>query len=228
MLIAPFEAPTHCWTSHCHRPPLQSLLWVTDSVGSWCAGLFSLFHHCWECSIEFPAEIPCYGVPSSISMGLLQVCGWITPPPVVAGEVLECPQHIRHIPWSCSGIHNSSTGLRQPEMSPEAHHTLSGLHLALCSRVTLSPVHHRGGEGWDPPAQQRWGRTTSRPSNGGGLFLSPLSWLPNTPMSSTQGVLCSAGFIPGDRVEGWKKASGSAVVLTDDICSEVSVSSIHP
>lgn len=82
MLIAPFEAPTHCWTSHCHRPPLQSLLWVTDSVGSWCAGLFSLFHYNWECSIEFPAEIPCYGVPSSISMGLLQVCGWITPPPL--------------------------------------------------------------------------------------------------------------------------------------------------
>ncbi|KAJ7398121.1 hypothetical protein BTVI_127974 [Pitangus sulphuratus] len=32
-------------------------------------------------------------------------------------------------------------------------------------------------------------------------------------------VSASVGFIPEDMVEGWKKPSGSAVVLTDDICS---------
>lgn len=58
------------------------------------------------------------------------------------------------------------------------------------------------------------------------LFPSPANCL--THQSLTQGAFCSLSFIPEDVVEGWKKAWGSAVVLTDDICSLASVSSIHP
>jgi len=59
----------------------------------------------------------------------------------------------------------------------------------------------------------------SSPFSGGGSFFFPPSPLLNTPISLTQGVFYSISFIPEDIVEGWKKASGSAVVLTDDICS---------
>lgn len=71
----------------------------------------------------------------------------------------------------------------------------------------------------DPPAQQRWEQDNEQTSQWRGSLFSPLAQLPNTPMSLTQGAFCSVGFIPEDIVEGWKKASGSAVVLTDDICS---------
>lgn len=69
------------------------------------------------------------------------------------------------------------------------------------------------------------------------LFIQPFQWwgvfffpLPNclTHQSLTQGALCSIGFIPEDIVEDWVKASGSAVVLTDDISSQASISSIQP
>lgn len=58
------------------------------------------------------------------------------------------------------------------------------------------------------------------------LFSSPANCL--THQSLTQGAFCSLSFILEDVVEGWKKASGSAVVLTDDICNLASISSIHP
>lgn len=89
-------------------------------------------------------------------------------------------------------------------------------------RVRLSLCHPGGGEGqWpmDTAAEQRWGLNEEQPFQWRASFLSPLPTCFNAPISLTQGAFCGISFIPEDVVEGWKKASGSAVVLTDDICS---------
>lgn len=96
MLIAPFEAHTHCWTSQCHRPTLQSLLLGYRQRCFLVCWVVQPFPSLLRYNIEFLAKIPCLSGSYSISMGLLQVCVWIIPLWCQV-KPLRRAQHIGHL-----------------------------------------------------------------------------------------------------------------------------------